>query len=103
MVGENGLASFLGSALDLKSDLPFYSAWVDLKDLKGYQQYDSISEIIQDKGSKFVFLDQRDYVKKFVEDPDGYFIKANYQKCPGLPLMIASRWFYLKPGFYIIN
>jgi hypothetical protein len=84
VIGGNGLASFGGSSITIKSEAPdCYS-----KD---------IVNTLKTKGTKFIFIDQRNNTITGLTYESRYFIRSNYEKCPGLPLMIASRWHYLDP------
>jgi hypothetical protein len=89
-IGNNGLASFGGSSIIIKSDSPdCYS-----KD---------IVNTLKTKGTKFIFIDQRNNIKTDLDNESRYFISSNYEICPDLPLMIASKWVYIVPGQQYIN
>ena len=103
IIGENKLASFGGSSINIESDFPLWSG--ELQFVYGTKalQTNTARTTLKDKATKFVFIDPRENIKKALYGEDGYFIKANYQKCHGLPLMIASKWAYLGPGQRTIN
>jgi len=103
VVGDKGIASFNGALINIPTDLPFCDNTLQFRGDEQICQSKNIKNVFKNKKTKFIFIDQRETVKKILTNKDGYFIKSNYQECFHLPLMISSKWIYLKLGRQTIN
>jgi hypothetical protein len=93
-IGKDGLASFGGASINIPTTLHY-------PDIPGlHDDYMNVRDPLIKNATKFVLLDQRLDIKLRLSEralyaEDAHFIGANYQKCHGLPLMIASKWIYV--------
>ena len=102
-IGRDQIASFGGASIDIRTNLPFCDSALQFRGDDKYCQSRDIRSILRNKGIKFIFIDQRGYLKNMLVDADKSFIRSNYQTCHGLPLMIASKWIYVDSGLSNID
>lgn len=103
VIEQNEIASFGGSSINIQTALPFCDATMQFRSDEKRCQSENIRGVLKKKDIKFIHLDPRKRVKNILTNEDSYFIQSNYQKCPNLPLLIASKWAYINSKKKYIN